>query len=129
MSRPVRQALAHLGAGLYNLYGMSGFIGDILSYSRLMALGLATFLIGFVINTLAGLVAGVSLFGLPLGILLALLIAVPLHIVNLAINLLGAFVHPLRLQFVEFFSKFYEDGGQAFRPFAFETDHLVFKEE
>jgi len=128
-SRPTRQALGELGLGLYNLYGMSSFIGDVLSYSRLMALGLATFLIGFVINTLAGLVAGITVIGLPVGILLALAIAIPLHIVNLVINLLGAFVHPLRLQFVEFFSKFYEDGGKAFRPFTFETDHSIVKEE
>ncbi|MDP1808818.1 MAG: V-type ATPase 116kDa subunit family protein [Actinomycetota bacterium] len=128
-SSSTRRALGGLGSGLYNLYGLSSFIGDILSYSRLMALGLATFLIGFVINTLAGLVSGVTVVGLPVGILLALAIAIPLHIVNLVINLLGAFVHPLRLQFVEFFSKFYEDGGKAFRPFAFETDHLIVKEE
>lgn len=128
-SSSTRRALGAFGAGLYNLYGLSSFLGDVLSYSRLMALGLATFLIGFVINTLAGLVTGVTLAGLPVGILLALAIAIPLHIVNLVINLLGAFVHPLRLQFVEFFSKFYEDGGKAFRPFAFETDHLIVKKE
>lgn len=128
-SKSIGQAMGNLGSGLYNLYGLSSFIGDVLSYSRLMALGLATFLIAFVINTLAGLVVGVTVIGLPVGILLALLIAVPLHIVNLAINLLGAFVHPLRLQFVEFFSKFYENGGAAFHPFAFETDHLIIKEE
>lgn len=128
-SSATRRALGELGAGLYNLYGMSALIGDILSYSRLMALGLATFLIGFVINTLAGLVAGISVAGLPIGILLALLIAIPLHIVNLVINLLGAFVHPLRLQFVEYFSKFYEDGGTAFRPFGFETENLIIRKE
>ncbi len=128
-SRTFRSAAAGAGVGLYNLYGMTRFLNDVLSYSRLMALGLATFLIGFVINILAGLVAGISLWGLPVGILLAVAIAIPLHVANLAINLLSAFVHPLRLQFVEFFSQFYENGGGAFAPFQFETEHLVLREE
>lgn len=118
--------LGAVGGGLYNLYGMSAMIGDILSYSRLMALGLATLLIAFVINTLAGLLAGISMFGLPIGFLLAILVAVPLHIANIVINLLGAFVHPLRLQFVEFFSKFYENGGRAFKPLSISQDKLIF---
>lgn len=129
INSPTRQAIIRFLGGLYNLYGLTTYIGDILSYSRLMALGLATFLIGFAINTIAGLVIGFSPWGMPLGILLALVIAIPFHIFNLVINLLGAFVHPLRLQFVEFFSKFYENGGRPFNPFSYKTDRLIFKEE
>ena len=128
-NKPARQLLISLLSGLYNLYGMTTYIGDVLSYSRLMALGLATFLIGFAINTIASLVVGYSPWGLPIGILLALVIAIPFHIFNIVINLLGAFVHPLRLQFVEFFGKFYENGGRAFKPLSFESDNLIFKEE
>ncbi len=129
VNKPARQLLISLFSGLYNLYGMTTYIGDVLSYSRLMALGLATFLIGFAINTIASLVVGYSPWGLPIGILLALVIAIPFHIFNIVINLLGAFVHPLRLQFVEFFGKFYENGGRAFKPLSFESDNLIFKEE
>lgn len=126
---PTRQVVVSFLGGIYNLYGLSTYIGDILSYSRLMALGLATFLIGFAINTIAGLVTGFAPWGIPVGILLALVIAIPFHIFNLVINLLGAFVHPLRLQFVEFFGKFYENGGRPFNPFSYKTDRLIFKEE
>jgi V/A-type H+-transporting ATPase subunit I len=128
-SAAFRRTAVAFGSGLYNVYGMTSFLNDVWSYSRLMALGLATFLIGFVINIMAGLVAGATVAGIPIGILLALVIAVPLHAANLIINLLGAFVHPLRLQFVEFFSQFYENGGHPFKPFAFETEHLIFLKE
>jgi V/A-type H+-transporting ATPase subunit I len=129
LSVAFRRAAAALGGGMYNLYGMTSFLNNVLSYSRLMALGLATFLIGFVINILAGLLVGIAPGGIPIGYVLAPLMALPLHIANLVINLLGAFVHPLRLQFVEFFSQFYEDGGHVFAPFAFETEHLILKGE
>ncbi len=100
--------------GLFNFYSsIGGTIGDVASYMRLYALGLATVLIAEVVNRM-----GVMIFqAIPvLGILLMLLIFAVGHTFNLAINLIGAFVHPLRLQYVEFFGKFYEDGGKPFRP-------------
>lgn len=125
--RSARNVITRFFSGLYSLYGMSGFIGDFLSYARLMALGLATVLIGLVINLLVGMIlGGLRLdFYLPLRVLFALPILVIGHSFNLIINLLGAFVHPLRLQYVEFFKQFYDDGGRKFIPFAIETKHLV----
>ncbi len=100
--------------GLFNFYGsIGGTIGDVASYMRLYALGLATVLIAEVVNRM-----GVMMFqSIPvLGIILMLLIFAIGHTFNFAINLIGAFVHPLRLQYVEFFGKFYEDGAKPFRP-------------
>ncbi|MDY0087709.1 MAG: V-type ATPase 116kDa subunit family protein [Coriobacteriia bacterium] len=111
-----------LARGLLGLYGLVGFASDFLSYTRLAALGLAGLLVGDVMNRLAGLVTGIP-FGI--GILSAVLILVVGHSFNVAINLLGAFVHPTRLQFVEFFSKFYEGGGRPFTPFAPRTKSVV----
>ena len=128
-SRLARGFLLQLLQALYELYGMSSYLGDILSYSRLMALGLVSVLIGFVINVMVGLIVGVKVGPLPLGFLLGIIVAVPLHILNLLISLLGAFVHSLRLQYVEFFSKFYSNGGQAFKPLKIETEHISFASE
>ncbi len=100
--------------GLFNLYGsIGGTIGDVASYMRLYALGLATVLIAEVVNRMGVMM----LQTIPVaGIFVMLLILAVGHTFNFAINLIGAFVHPLRLQYVEFFGKFYEDGGKPFRP-------------
>ena len=96
-----------------------------LSYSRLLALGLATGVIGTVINTM-----GSMLGGSVIGFILFWVIFIVGHILNMAINLLGAYVHTNRLQFVEFFGKFYEGGGRPFRPFSAESNkYFKFKEE
>lgn len=135
VTKSVRRALVALLGGLYAVYGMTAFIGDTLSYTRLAALGLSGALVGMVFNTLAGLVMGgaTGLFskggfaivgGIVVMVLAALVFAVG-HVFNVVINLLGAFVHPARLQFVEFFSKFYEGGGRAYRPFAKRAKSLV----
>ncbi len=104
---------AKIGAGLYALYGAVGFFGDILSYSRLFALGLATGVVAMVVNILAGMVRGIPLVGW----LVMVVLLVFGHLFNLAINALGAFIHTARLQFVEFFTKFFEGGGKSFLPF------------
>ena len=105
--------------GLLALYGITGYLGDVLSYSRLLALGLATGVIAAVINTLATLNAP----GVVAAIICFVIVAVG-TIFNIVINALGAFVHSSRLQYVEFFSKFYEGGGEAFKPFAVKTKYI-----
>ena len=116
-----------IGSGLYSAYGITSYLSDVLSYSRLLALGLATSVISTVFNTMAGMVGG----GLPLvlGVILYVVIFVVGHILNLAINALGAYVHTNRLQYVEFFGKFYEGGGRPFAPFAARTNYYRIKEE
>ncbi|MGQ9757131.1 MAG: V-type ATP synthase subunit I [Actinomycetota bacterium] len=117
-----KSILGKFFGGLYNLYGLfGGTIGDVASYLRLYALGMATVAIGSVVNRMAGMVLGIPV----LGVLGLVVILVGGHIFNLLINLLSAFVHPLRLQYVEFFGKFYEDGGEPFAPFALRTDKVV----
>ena len=120
--RSVKGTAIGFGRGLLGLYGLVGYASDFLSYTRLAALGLASLLVGDVMNRLAGLVSDIP-FGV--GLLAAALILVVGHTFNVVINLLGAFVHPTRLQFVEFFSKFYEGGGRTFAPFAPRTKSVV----
>jgi V/A-type H+-transporting ATPase subunit I len=111
-----------LGRGFLGLYGLVGYAADFLSYTRLAALGLASLLVGDVINRMAGLVSGLP-FGI--GLLAAALILVAGHSFNVLINLLGGFVHSMRLQFIEFFGKFHEGAGRRFAPFAPQTKSLV----
>ena len=122
MARSIGDVFKRIGSGLYNLYGMTSYIGDFLSYARLMVLGLATGLIGGVVNILAGLALQIPI----LGIFLLILVLVGGHLFTLLINILGAFIHPLRLQYVEFFTKFYDGKGRKVEPFGLETKSLVF---
>ncbi len=109
-----------IGLGIYRLYGLVGCFGDILSYVRLFALGLATLAMATAINTMAGMAMEIPKFG----IILALPIFVGGHFFNMAINVLSGFIHTVRLQFVEFFTKFYQGGGRTFRPFCVENRHI-----
>jgi V/A-type H+-transporting ATPase subunit I len=117
-------ALGRVGLGLYSLYGISGYLSDILSYSRLVALGLGSGTVAMVVNTMAS-----QALGMPVvGFVAAALIFVVGHLFNLAINLLGAFVHSCRLQYVEFFTKFYESGGRPYTPFRMAPKHVTIVE-
>lgn len=107
--------------GFLGLYEMVSFGSDFLSYTRLAALGLASLYVGDAMNRLTELSGGIPWVGW----LLAALIFVVGHTFNVVINMLGAFVHPTRLLYVEFFGKFYEGGGRAFAPFAPRTRQLV----
>jgi len=98
--------------GILGTYGTTSFIGDTLSYSRLLALGLTTVIVGMSFNIIAGLVTSIPV----LGVVLFVLIAAFGHVFNFFISILGGFVHSARLIFVEFFTKFYEGGAQPFAP-------------
>ncbi len=106
--------------GIYNLYGGTSFVGVVLSYIRLMALGMVTAGIAMAINTIAFLAIKIPVVGI-LGALIILLIG---HTYNMAINVLGAFVHTLRLHYVEFFPRFFTGGGIKFMPLRRETKYI-----
>ena len=110
-----------LAIGLYDLYGITSWLSDLLSYSRLLALGLATGVIAQVINQMG------SMFGTGvLGTIIFIVVFLVGTVLNLAINLLGAYVHSNRLEFVEFFNKFYDGGGKPFQPFKAITKYVEF---
>lgn len=102
---------AKAGQGLYSLYGISGYVGDLVSYTRLMALGLAGGSIAGALNLLINTLPGVA------AIIIGPVLFILFHIFNLGLSLLGAYVHTARLQYVEYFSKFYEGGGRPFKAF------------
>jgi V/A-type H+-transporting ATPase subunit I len=100
--------------GLGSLYDITGYFGDILSYSRLMALMLAGSVIALVFNTLAAQTGKIAFF---------IVFAIG-HTLNFGLNLLGCYVHDLRLQCLEYFGKFYKDGGKPFRPLGISSKHV-----
>jgi len=102
--------LMGIGGSLYS--NITGYFSDILSYSRLMALMLAGAVIAQVFNTLGGITGNVITF---------FIISIIGNALNFALNLLGCYVHDMRLQCLEYFNRFYEDGGKPFRPVAIET--------
>jgi len=119
---PSPNPISRFFGGLYSLYDISRYLSDVLSYSRLLALGLSTTVIAMVVNTLCE-----SALGIPwVGWLFAALIFIIGHLFNLSISFLGGFVHSMRLQFVEFFSKFFDSGGQPFKPFELENEYTEF---
>ncbi len=113
-----------IALGAYELYGVTSWLSDVLSYSRLLALGLATGVIAQVINQI-GSMGGRSI----IGVILFILVFLVGHTLSLAINLLGAYVHTNRLQYVEFFGKFYNGGGRLFSPFKENTKYVDVKED
>ena len=122
--REKKNPALRIALGAYDLYNITGWLSDVLSYSRLLALGLATGVIASVINQMGSM--------LPdniVGVIFFIVIFLAGHTLNLAINLLGAYVHTNRLQFVEFFGKFYEGGGRPFEPFKENTKYADVKEE
>lgn len=123
--RAKKNIFGKLTGGLSSLYDVVGFLSDVLSYSRLLALGLATSIIASIINEIS------FMFDMPIVLKAVLAVAILLvgHTVNFAINALGAYVHSCRLQYLEFFGKFYTGGGQAFSPLKINTKYTKLKSD
>lgn len=108
-----------LGQGFYALYGITSYVGDLVSYTRLAALGLATGFIAYAFNIMVSMVStswATIIFGVA--------IFVVGHVFNLFINALGAYVHTCRLQYLEYFGKFYEGGGTSFEPLKYNSKYF-----
>jgi V/A-type H+-transporting ATPase subunit I len=119
-----KNIIKRLLSGVLSLYDVTGYLSDVLSYSRLLALGLGTGVIASVINTLG------TLFGFNvLGIIVLVIVFIGGHTFNIAINALGAYVHSSRLQYVEFFGKFYEGGGKRFEPFKRNSKYITLNDK
>lgn len=117
--RAKKNPVGKLISGVLSLYDTSGYLSDVLSYSRLYALGLSTGVVGMVFNTIVGM-----LMGNPIGMVFGALLFIFGHTFNIAINVLGAYVHTSRLQYIEFYGKFYQDGGEKFNPLSLKTKHI-----
>lgn len=122
--REVKNTGGRIGLGVYSLYGISGYIGDFISYARLMALGLSGGFIAQSVNQICQMI-GFK----PLTIVFTMLIFALGQTFNMLLALLGAYVHSARLIYVEFFGKFYEGGGKEFKDFKIEEKYINIKEK
>jgi V/A-type H+-transporting ATPase subunit I len=128
--RESKNPVGRTAQGLFELYQISGYLSDILSYSRLFALGISTGVIATVFNQLCGmLMVSENIFLRILGTVIAVALLIVLQGFGIAINTLGAFVHTARLQYVEFYGKFYEPGGRTFQPLGYRTKHVRITDE
>lgn len=127
--RGIQNPLGRLAGGVVSLYGILGsygitaFIGDTLSYCRLLALGLTTSIVAMAFNLMAGMLREVPY----IGVLLFIALLIVGHIFNIAISVLGAFVHSMRLIYVEFFGRFYEVGSRPFQPLGFDSPQCIMR--
>ncbi len=112
-----------LAAGAYELYGISSYVGDFVSYSRLMALGLSGGFIASAVNMMVGMLSNSGIIGILLGVV----VFVVGQLFNVFLSFLGAYVHTIRLTYVEFFGKFYEGGGKAFQMFRSSPKYINYK--
>jgi V/A-type H+-transporting ATPase subunit I len=109
-----------IGSGLLSLYNTTGYMSDIVSYARLFGLGFTSTVLASVMNDLMLRPAGIPVIG-PIIALIGLVFG---HLFNILINIIGAYVHSSRLQYVEFFGKFFEAGGRRFMPFGMSTKYV-----
>lgn len=114
---------AQIAQGAYALYGITGYVSDLVSYTRLMAIGLSGGSLAGAFNLIAHMFPGVAFF------IFGPLLFIFGHLFNFALSLLSAYVHTCRLQYVEYFGKFYEGGGKAFAPFKSQNKYINLKNE
>jgi V/A-type H+-transporting ATPase subunit I len=112
--------------GIFWLFDITGLLGDVMSYCRLAGVGLATFYLASCFNLIAGLLSDMVPF---VGILIAIIILLLGHAINLVLSGICCFVHSLRLCFVEFLFKFYEGGGREYSPFLLRKRSAFVKEK
>lgn len=112
-----------IAGGVYSLYGITSYVGDFVSYSRLMALGLSGGYIGYAANYICSMLVkgGIG------GIIGAVVVFVFFHLFNMFLTFLSGYVHSARLTYVEFFGKFYEGGGTAFKNFRSTPEYIEYK--
>lgn len=123
--RKSKNIFGKIFGGLPSLYGVISFFSDCLSYTRILALGLASAIIGDIVNTLSMQMGG----NIVVRLIIVTLVLLFGHILNFVLNVLGAFVHSCRLQFLEFYGKFLEGGGEPFNPLKANTEYIVVKTE
>jgi len=109
-----------LAGGLYSLYGISSYVGDFVSYSRLMALGLSGGFISVAINMMVSMLFAKGIIGIIFGVV----VFIGGQAFNLFLSVLSAYVHTSRLTYVEFFGKFYEGGGKGFKLFRNKSKYI-----
>ncbi|MCM1368484.1 MAG: V-type ATP synthase subunit I [Roseburia sp.] len=110
-----KNPIGKIFGGLTGVYGLINLLSDVLSYCRLFGLALSSAAIGFAFNTL----------GLTLGMPVGIIIMIPLHVFNIALGVLSAYVHDIRLQVLEFYGKFYDGEGRLFRPLGSRAKYTV----
>ncbi len=118
--RTNKNIILKAAGGVLSLYDLIGYFSDILSYSRLFALGLSTAVLAVVVNNFVVLFKDIPI----IGIIIAALVFIVGHLFNMVISGMGAFIHSTRLQYVEYFTKFYEGGGTRFKPFKVTTKYI-----
>ncbi|MGI6782316.1 MAG: V-type ATP synthase subunit I [Acholeplasmataceae bacterium] len=117
--RENKSIIKKVTSGLGGLYGVTSYLSDILSYSRILALALSSGVIAFAMNLIGGLLLG-PWYGYIFGVIVFIIG----HVFNLLMGLLSAYVHDSRLQYIEFFGKFYDGGGYSFAPFKLQYNHI-----
>lgn len=116
-----KNIFARIGAGLYKLYSGTDYFKDMISYSRLFALGMGTAILGMAVNEMAVQASGIRVLGLPVGYLILAVVFIGGHIFNIVMSMLSAYIHTSRLQYVEFFKWFFKGGGRSFSPFSWKN--------